>query len=280
MSLTYTFAALTFPAIDPVLIELGPIAIRWYGLSYVIGIVFGWWYAKRLVSNPRLWGEKGSAIKPIDIDDFLTWAVIGIVLGGRLGYTLFYDFEQFAANPLRIVEVWNGGMSFHGGLLGTLVAMIWFARRRGIGMFSLFDVITASAGIGIMCVRIANFINAELYGKPTDVPWGMAFPGGGKLPRHPSQLYEALLEGLILFFLLRFLTHSQLRLKRPGFVAGAFLLWYALSRIAVETVRLPDAHIGYLFGGWFTMGMLLSLPLLLVGIWAMASSQKRALSQA
>lgn len=274
------FAALTFPNIDPVLLRLGPLQIHWYGLAYVVGILFAWWYSRRLVANTPLFvggkGEQKSPLNAQDIDDFVTWAVIGIIAGGRLGYILFYDFAAFIERPARIIEVWSGGMSFHGGLIGVLVAMIIFARRRGFSPFSLFDIIAAAAPIGIMSVRITNFINGELYGKPSDLPWAMAFPSGGPEPRHPSQLYEAALEGLIMFFILWVLTHKGLKLRQPGFVAGAFILWYAISRIMIEFVRLPDAHIGYLAGDWLTMGMVLSLPLALVGIWSIATSKSRA----
>lgn len=270
------FAILTFPNIDPVIFSIGPLHVHWYGLAYVIGILFAWWYARKLVANIGLWGGKQSSVKPEDLDDFLTWAVIGIMVGGRLGYIFFYDFAAFMENPARIIEVWKGGMSFHGGLIGVLLAMIIFSRRRGFSPFNLFDIITASAPIGIMSVRITNFINGELFGKPTDLPWAMIFPNGGPEPRHPSQLYEAALEGLVLFFILRVLTHQILKLQRPGFVAGAFIAWYALSRIMIEFVRLPDAHIGYLAGGWLTMGMVLSIPLGLVGLWAMSTSKYRS----
>ncbi|MCF6321594.1 MAG: prolipoprotein diacylglyceryl transferase [Rhizobiaceae bacterium] len=276
MDRTVQLAQLAFPNIDPVALRLGPLDIHWYGVGYVVGILFAWWYSRKLVSDSRLWGGKQAPIKADDLDDFLTWAVIGIIVGGRMGYVFFYDFATFMQNPLSIFAVWSGGMSFHGGLLGVFIAMLIFARRRGFSPFSLFDVIAASVPIGIMTVRITNFINAELYGKPTDLPWAFVFPGGGPEPRHPSQLYEAALEGLIMFFILRVLTHNFKKLPQPGFVAGAFVLWYAISRIMIEFVRLPDAQIGYLFGSWLTMGMVLSLPMALVGIWAIATSQKRA----
>lgn len=262
-------AALPFPQIDPVIVQLGPLAIHWYGLGYVVGLLFGWWYAKRIVTNPRLWGPKGSPITATDIDDFLLWAAAGVVLGGRLGYILFYDFAKYAENPASIFAVWEGGMSFHGGLTGVTVAMIAFALKRGFSPWSLFDVIAASAPVGFGLVRVTNFINSELWGRPTDVPWGIVFPTGGPEPRHPSQLYEAFLEGFVLFFLLRLLTHSALKLKQPGFVAGAMIAGYGCARIFVEFFRQPDAHIGYLAGNWLTMGMILSTPMVLIGIWAM-----------
>lgn len=264
--------AIPFPVIDPVLIQIGPVAVHWYGLAYVAGIVFGWWYARRLVASEHPW-RGPSPITPADIDDFLIWAVIGIIIGGRLGFVFFYDFAAFAQNPLRIAMIWTGGMSFHGGLLGTIAAMILFARSRGFSPFSLFDVIAASVGVGIFFGRIANFINQELWGRPTDLAWGVVFPIAGPEPRHPSQLYEAVLEGLILFLLLRLLTHRWQMLARPGFVAGAFIAWYAFARILVEFVRTPDPQLGFLAGGWLTMGMLLSLPMLAIGLWAMARAR-------
>ena len=266
-------AALPFPEIDPVLIRLGPLAIHWYGLGYVVGILFAWWYGKRLLSNERLWGPAGPPIKPEDLDDFIVWAAAGVVLGGRIGYILFYDFARYGENPLAILAVWEGGMSFHGGFAGTTIAMILFARRRGADPWRLFEVVAAGVPVGIGLVRVTNFVNSELWGRPTDVPWAFVFPNGGPLPRHPSQLYEAILEGLVLFLVLRFVTHRADGLTRPGFVSGAFVAGYGLSRIVVEFFREPDAHIGYLVGGWLTMGMVLSLPMVLLGVWAMATAR-------
>lgn len=269
------FSAIAFPQIDPVALSLGPLQVHWYGIAYVVGILFAWWYAKRLVSNAALW-PGAPPVKSEDIDDFLTWAVIGIILGGRLGYVLFYDFAAYLENPLRIAMLWQGGMSFHGGLGGCILAMILFARSRSFGVFSLFDVIGPSATIGLFLGRVANFINQELFGKPTDLPWGVIFPvTGDGIPRHPSQLYEGLLEGLLLFLILRYFTHSVKRFRTPGFVAGVFVAGYAAGRIAVEFVRLPDEQIGYLAGGWLTMGMVLSLPILLIGLWSILTSTGR-----
>ncbi|MBL8580984.1 MAG: prolipoprotein diacylglyceryl transferase [Rhizobiaceae bacterium] len=266
-------AALPFPDIDPVIVTIGPLAIHWYGLGYIVGILFGWWYAKRLVANPRLWPPSGAPMRPEDIDDFLVWAAIGIVAGGRLGYVLFYDFARYIQNPLDIVAIWQGGMSFHGGLLGTILAMILFSRSRGINTWSLFDVIAAGTPPALGLVRVANFINSELWGRPTEMPWGVVFPNGGPLPRHPSQLYEALLEGLVLFLVLRLLTHRALKLKTPRFVGGAFICGYGLVRIFIELFREPDVQLGYLAGGWLTMGMVLSLPMVLIGLWGMATAK-------
>lgn len=272
-------AALPFPNIDPVIVQIGPLAVHWYGVGYIVGILFAWWYAKRLVTNARLWPDGTVPMKPEDLDDFIVWAAIGVVLGGRVGYVLFYDLPRYIAQPFDILAVWQGGMSFHGGLLGVILAMTLFSWSRGIRTWSLFDVVAAGVPVGLGLVRMANFINSELWGRPTDVPWAVEFPNGGPFARHPSQLYEALLEGLVLFLVLRFLTHSRLKLKTPRFVGGAFIAGYGLSRIFVEFFREPDQQLGYLLGtNWLTMGMVLSLPMLLAGIWAMvtaaASAQK------
>lgn len=262
-------AALPFPDIDPVIVQIGPLAVHWYGLGYVVGILFAWWYGKRLLANPALWRGGQAPLKPDDLDDFIIWAAAGIVLGGRIGYILFYDLARYIENPLAILAIWEGGMSFHGGFLGTTIAMILFARSRGASAWSLFDVVAAGVPVGLGLVRVANFINSELWGRTTDVAWAFVFPNGGPEPRHPSQLYEAALEGLVLLIVLRLLTHRFLELKSPGFVAGAFVAGYGLSRILVEFYREPDAQLGYLSGGWMTMGMVLSVPMVLVGIWAM-----------
>lgn len=262
---------LPFPAIDPVLIELGPFAIRWYALAYIAGILLGWRYMRRLVANDRLWGATPRP-QQIDIDDFVIWATLGIILGGRIGYVLFYSLEFYLLHPEEILAVWSGGMSFHGGFLGVVVAMVIFARRRGLSVLTFFDLSGAAAPIGLFFGRIANFINGELWGRPTDVPWAMVFPTGGDEPRHPSQLYEAALEGVVLFLLVRLATHRYGSLKRPGLTAGLFAAGYGLARFTVEFFRMPDAHIGFLAGG-LTMGMLLSLPMILAGLglalWAL-----------
>ncbi|TAM95834.1 MAG: prolipoprotein diacylglyceryl transferase, partial [Rhizobiaceae bacterium] len=219
-------------------------------------------------------------MKPIDLDDFLVWAAVGVVVGGRIGYVLFYDLPLYAAHPLDIVAVWQGGMSFHGGMLGTVVAMVLFSWRRGINPWSMIDTIAATAPFGLGVVRICNFINSELWGRPTDMPWGIVFPNGGPQPRHPSQLYEAALEGLVLFIVLRVLTHRFLKLRKPGFVGGAFITGYGLARIFAEFFREPDPQLGYLFGGWLTMGMILSSPMVVIGIWAMVRARKASAPQA
>lgn len=274
--LSLPLAALPFPNIDPVLLQIGPFAVHWYGVAYIVGILFAWWYGRRLVTNARLWPDGTLPMKPTDLDDFVVWAAVGVVLGGRIGYILFYDLARYLANPLDIFAVWQGGMSFHGGFTGCALAIILFARSRGIRVWTMFDVIAAGVPVGLGLVRITNFINSELWGKVTGVPWAFEFPNGGPFTRHPSQLYEAGLEGLVLFVVLRILTHGLLKLKQPGFVAGAFVAGYGLSRIVVEFFREPDAQLGYLAGGWLTMGMVLSVPMVLLGLWAMARAAAAA----
>jgi phosphatidylglycerol:prolipoprotein diacylglycerol transferase len=263
---------LPFPAIDPVLISIGPLAVRWYALAYIVGIIAGWFYARTLIASKRLWG--GSApLTIIDFDDFVIWITLGIILGGRIGYVLFYNFGHFATHPFEIFELWNGGMSFHGGFIGCGVAIVLFALRRGVPMLSLSDVVTAVAPIGLFLGRLANFINGELWGRPSDVWWAMVFPNGGPLPRHPSQLYEATLEGLVLFVVLAALVWRG-GFKRPGLVTGAFAIGYGVARIICELFREPDAQLGFLWGG-LTMGMVLCVPLILVGVGLLALALRR-----
>jgi phosphatidylglycerol---prolipoprotein diacylglyceryl transferase len=261
--------AIPFPVIDPVLISFGPIAIRWYALAYIVGILLGWLYARALIRREQLW-DGGVPMTVADYDDFVLWVTLGIILGGRLGYVLFYNPAYFAAHPLETFQLWKGGMSFHGGFLGCVLAVILFARWRGLSILSLGDVTCAAGTIGIFLGRIANFVNGELWGRTTDVPWAMVFPTGGPLPRHPSQLYEALLEGLLLFVVLAVLIRAG-ALKRPGFILGAFMFGYGIARSIAELFREPDPQLGFLWGG-LTMGMLLSLPLLLAGIVLMAAA--------
>lgn len=271
-----TLSALAFPDIDPIIFSVGPLAVHWYGLGYVVGILFAWWYGKRLLRSHRLWPNNQAPIKPEMLDDFVIWAALGVVLGGRLGYVLFYNFDFYLSNPLAIPAVWDGGMSFHGGILGTTVAMILFARSRHVPVWSMFDTIAAGVPVGLGVVRVANFINSELWGRVSDVSWAVYFPNGGPYPRHPSQLYEAALEGLVLFFVLFVLIWKGRKLKAPGFIAGTFVTGYGLSRIVVEFFREPDAQLGYLVGGWLTMGMVLSVPMVLIGLWAMWRAQRAA----
>jgi phosphatidylglycerol:prolipoprotein diacylglycerol transferase len=261
-----------FPAFDPVLISVGPIAVRWYALAYIVGILLGWLYARTIIKHEELWAGP-PPMTVTDYDDFVLWVTLGIILGGRLGYVLFYNPGYFAANPLESVQLWKGGMSFHGGFLGCVVAVLLFARHRGLSILSLGDLTCAAGTIGIFLGRIANFINGELWGRPSDLPWAMVFPSGGPVPRHPSQLYEALLEGLVLFVVLTVLIQRG-ALKRPGFILGAFAVGYAIARSICELFREPDVQIGFLWGG-LTMGMLLSLPLMIAGLALMAVAMRR-----
>jgi phosphatidylglycerol:prolipoprotein diacylglycerol transferase len=264
--------ALSFPNFDPVLIQLGPFAIRWYALSYIAGILLGWLYARAIIRTEKFW--RGPApMTATDFDDFIVWVTLGIILGGRLGYVLFYNPEYFAAHPFESLELWKGGMSFHGGFTGCVLAVILFAKSRSVPVLSLGDVTCAVGPIGLLLGRLANFVNGELWGRPTDVPWAMVFPSGGPLPRHPSQLYEASLEGLGLLLLLAICIRIG-ALKRPGLIIGIFAVAYAFARSFCELFREPDAQLGFLWGA-LTMGMLLSVPLLLFGIVMIVIALKR-----
>ena len=239
-----------YPAIDPVLFQIGPFAIRWYALAYIIGLVLGWRYCLWLAAQRPL------ALGRELFDDYFVWAILGVLLGGRLGYVLFYKPGFYLENPLQIPMLWEGGMSFHGGMIGVIVLLWLYTRRRGVPFFPMMDVVAVAGPIGLFFGRLANFINGELYGRATDVPWAMVFPNGGPEPRHPSQLYEALLEGIVLFLVLHVLARRTDARLRYGLLSGVFLIGYSLSRLAVEFVREPDAHLGYL-GGLVTMGQLL-----------------------
>jgi phosphatidylglycerol---prolipoprotein diacylglyceryl transferase len=252
-----------FPAIDPILISIGPFSVRWYALAYIVGIIAGWFYARAIIASERLWGGP-APFTVTDFDDFVIWITLGIILGGRIGYVLFYNLPHFAADPIEILELWNGGMSFHGGVVGCSIAIVLFALRRGIPMLSLGDVTAAVAPIGLFLGRLANFINGELWGRPTDVPWAMVFPHGGPIPRHPSQLYEATLEGILLFIVLGLFVRFG-ALKRPGVVTSVFAIGYGAARITCEFFREPDVQLGFLWGD-LTMGMLLCIPLILAGL--------------
>lgn len=274
-----TLYAIPFPTIDPVLLSLGPLQIRWYALAYIVGILLAWHYLKRVARQAQLWPHVKSPASEEQIDDFVLWATLGIVIGGRLGYVLFYNLDAYLANPAEIVAIWNGGMSFHGGFAGVMLALIIFANQKKIPLLSGLDLIALGAPFGLFFGRIANFINAELFGRVTDVPWGVIFPNGGPLPRHPSQLYEAALEGLLLFVILRILSHSAGKLHKPGFIAGTFALGYGIFRSFVELFRMPDEQVGFLTAGT-TMGMWLSAPMVIAGaclmIHALRSSRQSA----
>ena len=254
--------AIAFPQIDPVALELGPVVIRWYALAYIAGFVLGWRYCIAL--NRRIPGRPTDD----DLTDFLFWAGIGVILGGRLGFILFYNLDWYLANPLDILKLWSGGMSFHGGLAGIIIAILWYARSQGFSPFRLGDLVACAGPIGLFLGRIANFVNGELWGRPApDLPWAVVFPDprAGGVPRHPSQLYEAALEGLVLFIVLFILARIPAVRERTGTLSGVFLIGYGLGRITAEFFREPDVQIGYLAFG-VTMGQLLSIPMVLAGI--------------
>jgi phosphatidylglycerol:prolipoprotein diacylglycerol transferase len=266
--------ALPFPAIDPVAIAIGPFAIRWYALAYVTGLLGGWLYARSMVQREHLWtGLKRPTLN--DLDDLIVWVALGVVLGGRIGYILFYNFDEYLADPWEMLAIWRGGMSFHGGFLGAILAILVFARSRGLNGLSMLDLAAAVTPIGLFFGRIANFINGELWGRPApDFAYAVVFPHAGPEPRHPSQLYEAATEGIVLFLIMA-LAVRRFGFRRPGLIGGIFVLGYAMARIVCEFFREPDAQLGFLFGttvdglgGGITMGMLLSLPMALVGIVA------------
>jgi phosphatidylglycerol:prolipoprotein diacylglycerol transferase len=250
---------IAYPRIDPVLIEIGPFALRWYALAYVAGILLGWWYAVRLVRTERLWRVWGAPpATPPQVDDFILWVTLGIILGGRLGYIFFYGLiyqPELYANPMQWLKIWEGGMSFHGGLIGVIAAIVIFALYCRLDMVRLGDLVASVVPIGLFTGRIANFVNGELWGKVTDVPWAMVFPGTDGMPRHPSQIYEALLEGVVLFVILRLMATRLRAFDRPGAIVAAFLFFYGLFRIVAEVYRDSDQLIA---GGAISMGQALS----------------------
>ncbi len=263
-------AALHFSALglSPVALDLGFFQIRWYSLGYIAGILVGWWYLMKLVDRP------GAPMARRHADDFVTWATIGILLGGRLGYVLFYRPDYYFAHPGEIMRLWEGGMSFHGGVIGTSLAIILFSRRHGLNWLRVHDYVACATPFGLFFVRLANFVNGELWGRPTALPWGMVFPGADDLPRHPSQLYEAGLEGIGLFCLLAFLFWRTDARYQPGRLVGTFLLGYGASRFLLEFVRQPDAGLEHLAWG-LSMGQTLTVPMLLGGAWLVATAPGR-----
>ncbi|MSO64815.1 MAG: prolipoprotein diacylglyceryl transferase [Alphaproteobacteria bacterium] len=261
--------AIPFPAIDPTLIAVGPFAIRWYALAYIAALLIGWRFVLWRTRRP------GAPLSTKDADDFLVWATFAVVLGGRLGYVLFYKAGYYLANPEEILFVWQGGMSFHGGLLGMILALIVFSQRRRIDVLAFADLIAVITPVGLFFGRLANFINGELFGRVSDVPWAMVFPHGGPLPRHPSQVYEALLEGAILFAIVAFLFFGTRSRATPGVVTGTFVAGYGVARFIGEFFRQPDAHLGFLAAG-ATMGQWLSLPVLAVGTGLILWARRRA----
>ena len=258
---------LTYPQIDPVALAIGPLKIHWYGLMYLIGIGGAWWLARRRLADfAPTWTKQ-------TLSDLVFWVALGVIAGGRLGYVLFYDLASYISNPLLVLEIWKGGMSFHGGLLGVLLALLWFSRKHNKRFFELVDFVAPLVPIGLGAGRIGNFINAELWGKATDVPWAMVFPTDPEqLARHPSQLYQFALEGVALFAILWFYS----RKPRPTMaVSGLFAICYGCFRFAVEFVRVPDAQLGYLAFGWLTMGQLLCIPMILLGALLMGLAYRR-----
>jgi len=262
---------IAFPAIDPVAVALGPVEIHWYGLAYVVGIGLGWWLLARRADSP------GSTWTRDDVGDVVFYAALGAVLGGRVGYALFYNLAEYLRDPAALLRVWQGGMSFHGGVLGFILALVVYSRRRARPFFAVADHVVPVVPIGLFFGRIANFVNQELWGAPSTLPWAVLFttPAAGGVPRHPSQLYEAALEGLVLFALLNLVARAK---PAHGTLAGLFLLGYGVFRFGVEFVREPDAHIGYLLGtGWLTMGHLLSLPMVVAGCVILLLARARRL---
>jgi phosphatidylglycerol:prolipoprotein diacylglycerol transferase len=257
-----------FPNIDPVALQIGPLAIRWYSLAYVAGILIGWWIVKWI-------DRKNPLLSKQAYDDIIVYAIVGIMLGGRLGYVLFYQYAYYLEYPLEALKIWHGGMSFHGGLIGFLTAFALFCRKHKIAFLTLCDRLAVVAPIGIFFGRIANFINGELYGRITDSPLGMVFPKGGELPRYPSQLFEAFGEGLLLFVILFSLAIGTRAKERTGLLGGIFLLGYAVARSIVEQFREPDEQLGFFFGS-LTMGQMLSAPMMIAGVYLLFYHRRKA----
>jgi len=265
--------AIPYPAIDPVALRLGPLEVKWYGLAYMAGLLLGWFYIKYLLRQDSLWPGTKRPFEPEKADDLLLYMTVGVLVGGRLGNVLFYEPAYYLRNLLEIPAVWKGGMAFHGGLVGSIIAIVLFARQVGANVWTVLDLSAAATPMGLFFGRLANFINAELWGRPSTAPWAMVFPGAGPLPRHPSQLYEAFFEGLVLFAVLWWLTQYRSALRRPGMIAGVFLIGYGLARSFCEFFREPDAHI--LNIGPFTAGMFYCLPMIVAGIWMVRAAGRR-----
>ena len=268
-----------FPDFDPVLIHIGPFAIRWYALAYIAGILLGWRYAVAILRKPTLWTHRPPPLTTLQLDDLILWITLGVIVGGRIGHTLFYTPELIWRDPMEILKVWHGGMSFHGGALGVALALALFSWRNKLDPLRIGDLIAAATPIGLFFGRIANFINGELWGRPTTVPWGIIFPGAGPQPRHPSQLYEAALEGLALFVLLAWAVWGRRWTNRRGAVMGLFIAGYGVVRISLENVREPDSYMPH-FPLGLTMGMMLSAPMVIVGAWLVWRALKEPLPPA
>ena len=258
--------------LDPVALQIGPLALRWYSLAYIVGIVAAWWLLLRMVRRP------GSPMTAKHVDDLVTWCTLGVILGGRLAYVIFYNPQQYLENPLDVFKLWEGGMSFHGGLTGVILAIVLYARSQGLSALRILDYVAVVAPIGLLLGRFANFVNGELWGRPTDGTWGIIFPDAGPEPRHPSQLYEAALEGAMLLIVLNLLFWGTRARLKPGLLGGIFITGYGLSRFAIEFFREPDQQLGELVMG-LTMGQLLSLPMILFGLWLLATLNRRETHQ-
>lgn len=269
-------AVLPYPQIDPIALQIGPIAVRWYGLAYMTGLLLGWLVMKRLLADARLW-DGAAPLEPDEADNLLLWMTLGVVIGGRLGFVFLYEPGYFLQNPLDAFKLWHGGMAFHGGVIGVAVGILVFAWTRGVNPLTIGDIVAAGTPIGLFFGRIANFINAEVVGRVSDVPWAMVFPppDGGPEPRHPSQLYEAFLEGIVLFLVLRYCTHNLRALRWPGYVAGVFLIGYAVARIFVEFFREYDPTQYFTFGPYLTSGMVYSVPMIIIGLLFVKSARYR-----
>ena len=258
--------------LDPVALQIGPLALRWYSLAYILGIIAAWWLLLRMVRRP------GSPMTAKHVDDLVTWCTLGVILGGRLAYVIFYNPQQYLENPLDVFKLWEGGMSFHGGLTGVILAIVLYARSQGLSSLRILDYVAVVAPIGLLLGRFANFVNGELWGRPTDGTWGIIFPDAGPEPRHPSQLYEAALEGAMLLIVLNLLFWGTRARLKPGLLGGIFITGYGLSRFAIEYFREPDTQLGVLSIG-LTMGQLLSLPMILFGLWLLATLNRRETHQ-
>ena len=262
--------SMPFPDIDPVAFSFGPLVIRWYALAYLVGIVLGWRWCMAMARRDS------NAPRPEFFDEFLSWAVVGVIFGGRLAYILFYNSNQYLHDPMEALKVWHGGMSFHGGMMGVIIAAYMFTRIKKISFFAFTDLLACVTPIGLGLGRLANFVNGELFGRQTDMPWGIIFPRGGPLPRHPSQLYEAVAEGLVLLLIMFFLSRQPKIRARTGFLSGVFLTMYGVMRFGIEFFREPDAQLGFLFAG-ATMGQLLCVPMIVAGVVIIAwSGRERA----
>ena len=258
---------------DPVLIDLGIFQIRWYSISYIFGILIGWIYANKIIKLTGANQHNFEAIKESHFNDLIIYLVIGIIFGGRLGYVIFYNFEYYSQNFFEIFKIWQGGMSFHGGLLGVIISIIIFSKKTKTNFFKFADVVSCVAPIGIFLGRIANFINGELFGKTSTLPWAIIFPNGGNIARHPSQIYEAILEGIILFIIINYIALKKQLLFKTGYISGYFLILYSILRILAENFREPDIHLGFFFN-YFSLGTLLSLATLITGLTIIMSIKK------